>query len=488
MAKETAAGWKLDNSYAQLPELFFTSLAPTPVAAPDLAILNEPLATSLGLKAKALQSKEGLAVLAGNQLPAGAQPLAQAYAGHQFGHFTMLGDGRAILLGEQVTLAGHRVDIQLKGAGPTPYSRRGDGRAALGPMLREYIISEAMHALGIATTRGLAVVTTGETIVRETYLPGAILTRVAASHLRVGTFEYAAQWGTDEDLRVLADYTLARHFPAAIAKKNRYLALLNEVIERQALLIAKWQLVGFIHGVMNTDNMALSGETIDYGPCAFMDTYHPARVFSSIDTQGRYAYQNQPQIAAWNLIKFAEALLPLLHEDQDQAVGLAQDAISNFAQLYHKHWLQGMGAKLGIFDIEAKDEPLITELLDIMQKNKADYTNTFLALTFDRWEDTSLFKKPAFTQWHQLWQARLERQEQSQDQCHQLMRNNNPALIPRNHRVEAALEAATNREDYSLTKQLLAVLAEPYAHSSAQNEYVAPPPPSACGYRTFCGT
>ena len=295
---------------------FLPSINPTPVRSPKLIILNDPLATSLGLNVQALQSEDGVAVLAGNQIPEGALPLAQAYAGHQFGHFNMLGDGRALLLGEQITPQGERVDIQLKGSGRTPYSRGGDGRAALGPMLREYIISEAMHALGIPTTRSLAVVTTGESVIRETELPGAILTRVAASHLRVGTFQYVAKWGTVEDLRALADYTLKRHFPEVEADENRYLSLLQEVIKRQAALIAKWQLVGFIHGVMNTDNMAISGETIDYGPCAFMDAYDPATVFSSIDIQGRYAYGNQPHIAGWNLARFAETLLPLLHDNR----------------------------------------------------------------------------------------------------------------------------------------------------------------------------
>lgn len=298
-------------------------------------------------------SKRYVTLLAGNRTPEGALPLAQAYAGHQFGNFTMLGDGRALLLGEQITPLGKLVDIQLKGSGRTPYSRGGDGRAALGPMLREYIISEAMHALGIPTTRSLAVVTTGESVIRETVLPGAILTRVAASHLRVGTFQYIAEWGTVEDLRVLADYTLQRHFPDVDADQNPYLFLLQEVIKRQAVLIAKWQLVGFIHGVMNTDNMALSGETIDYGPCAFMDAYDPATVFSSIDRQGRYAYGNQPHIAGWNLTRFAETLLPLLHVNEADAVKIAQDALSDFTKLYHSNWLAGMRAKLGIFNEEA---------------------------------------------------------------------------------------------------------------------------------------
>ncbi|KUO59869.1 MAG: hypothetical protein APF84_03035 [Gracilibacter sp. BRH_c7a] len=481
-------GWNLDNSYARLPKSFFTSLKPIPVRSPKLIILNYPLAASLGLNVQALQSNEGVAVLAGNLIPQDAFPLAQAYAGHQFGHFTILGDGRAILLGEQITPLGERCDIQLKGSGKTPYSRGGDGRASLGPMLREYIISQAMHALRIPTTRSLAVVTTGEDVFRETTLPGAILTRVAASHLRVGTFEYVSQWGTVEDLRSLADYTLQRHFSEVRDDENSYLFLLQKVIERQAVLIAKWQLVGFIHGVMNTDNMALSGETIDYGPCAFMDAYDPATVFSSIDIKGRYAYGNQPHIAAWNLARFAETLLPLLHVNQEQAVKLAQDEILNFMELYHSNWLVGMRNKLGIFSEELEDESFIDELLSMMQEYGADYTNTFRALTFNKPEDTVLFGTPEFTQWHALWQARLSRQEESNESSQQLMRNTNPALIPRNHRVEEALDGAVKQGDYSVMEQLLDVLSSPFAHSPEQADYSILPAQSTCPYRTFCGT
>ncbi|WP_191566578.1 protein adenylyltransferase SelO [Metabacillus idriensis] len=486
MTKSKEAGWILDNSYARLPQIFFSSSKPTTVSSPKLIILNNRLAVSLGLNVEALQSEDGIAVFAGNQIPEGAAPLAQAYAGHQFGHFNMLGDGRAVLLGEQIPPQGERIDIQLKGSGRTPYSRGGDGRAALGPMLREYIISEAMHALGIPTTRSLAVVTSGESIIRETDLPGAILTRVAASHLRVGTFQYAAKWGTVEDLRILADYTLERHFPNIEADESRYLSLLQEVIKRQAELIAKWQLVGFIHGVMNTDNMTISGETIDYGPCAFMDAYDPETVFSSIDIQGRYAYGNQPNIAGWNLARFAETLLPLLHENQEQAVKLAQVKISDFPELYHSNWLTGMRTKLGIFNEETNDEALINGLLSMMKKYRADYTNTFRALTFDT-PDTVLFGTPEFTQWHELWQARLGRQQESKASSNQLMQNSNPALIPRNHRVEEALEAAVERGDYSVMERLLDVLSNPYAHSAEQAEY-STLPASATPYRTYCGT
>jgi serine/tyrosine/threonine adenylyltransferase len=480
-------GWNFDNSYARLPKTFFTSQNPTPVHSPKIVIFNQSLATSLGLDVQNLQSEEGAAVFAGNKIPEGATSLAQAYAGHQFGHFTMLGDGRAVLLGEQITPQGQRFDIQLKGSGRTTYSRGGDGRAAIGPMLREYIISEAMHGLGIPTTRSLAVVTTGEDITRESYLPGAILTRVAASHLRVGTFQYAARWGSEEDLRELADYAIKRHYPQIEKEENRYLAFLQEVIKRQAMLIAKWQLVGFIHGVMNTDNMTISGETIDYGPCAFMDTYDPATVFSSIDREGRYAYGNQPNIAVWNLARLAEALLPLLHEDQEEAVTLAQDKLSDFAQLFESNWLEGMRAKLGLFNEEEQDKQLIKDLLEMMQKHRADYTNTFRALTLDKPEETVLQGTTEFTQWLEQWQARLGRQQESKDSSTQLMRNSNPAVIPRNHRVEEALEAANNG-DYRVMERLLEVLSNPYAYSPEQIDYTTLPGPSPRPYRTFCGT
>lgn len=491
MTEENArieAGWNFDNSYARLPESLFSTISPNPVRSPNMIILNEPLAATLGLNVQALQSEDGVAVLAGNQIPEGGLPLAQAYAGHQFGHFNRLGDGRAMLIGEQITPQGDRVDLQLKGSGRTPYSRGGDGRAALGPMLREYIISEAMHALGIATTRSLAVVTTGESTIRETELPGAIMTRVAASHLRVGTFQYAAALGNVDDLRALADYTLQRHFPEADVKDNRYLVLLQEVIKAQAILIAQWQLVGFIHGVMNTDNMALSGETIDYGPCAFMDAYDPATVFSSIDVKGRYAYGNQPNIAAWNLARFAESLLPLLHDDEEQAITLAEDAISEFVELFHHHWLAGMRVKLGIFNEEPQDESLIEDLLSMMKKYEADYTNTFRALSSHNLEDTVLYGNPDFNQWQELWQARLSRQQEPQATAYELMRSSNPAIIPRNHRVEEALEAAVKHGDYSVMERLLAVLSSPYAHSAEQADYCTLPESSTLPYQTYCGT
>jgi len=453
--------WSLSNSYTTLPSHFYSRQAPTTARSPRPVILNHALAVSLGVPLE-------LEVFAGNAVPQGAEPIAQAYAGHQFGYFTMLGDGRALLLGEQITDTGERFDIQLKGSGRTIYSRGGDGRAALGPMLREYIVSEAMHALGIPTTRSLAVVATGETVLREKSLPGAVLTRVAASHIRVGTFEYAAHFGTAEDVRRLADYTIERHFPGIAALEEKYLRLLEEVVKRQALLIAKWQLVGFVHGVMNTDNMAVSGETIDYGPCAFMDAYHPETVFSSIDTHGRYAYENQPKMAVWNLARLAEALLPLL-----PGVEAAQVAIKAFWDLYRAHWLAGMRAKLGLFDHEDGDTALINELLDLMQQSKADYTNTFRALTLG--EEIG----PKFDQWHMQWLQRPRQQA--------LMKRHNPAIIPRNYRVEEALSAA-EAGDYSVMERLLDVLKDPYAYTNEQEAYAKLPEPAVCRYQTFCGT
>jgi uncharacterized protein YdiU (UPF0061 family) len=481
-------GWNFDNSYAKLPKTFFNRQNPILVRSPKLVILNGKIATFLGLNPESLKGSEGVEVFAGNVTPEGSQPLAQAYAGHQFGYFNMLGDGRALLIGEQITPSGERFDIQLKGSGRTPYSRGGDGRAALGPMLREYIISEAMHALGIPTTRSLAVVTTGESVIRENLLQGAILTRVAASHIRVATFQYAAEWGSVKELRALANYTLKRHFSECDGAENRYLYLLQEVIKCQAELIAKWQLVGFIHGVMNTDNMSICGETIDYGPCAFMDTYDPATVFSSIDREGRYAYGNQPYIAGWNLARFAETLLPLLHDNDDKAVQLAQDALSDFKQRYHNNWLAGMRAKLGIFNEEPEDESLIEGLLSMMKKYAADYTNTFTALTFDKFADMELFDTEKFAVWNEQWQARLGRQQESKDSSHALMKNSNPAVIPRNHRVEEALEAAEKQGDYSVMERLLEVISSPYAHSAEQADYATLPGKSTCAYQTFCGT
>ncbi|MEJ2039299.1 MAG: YdiU family protein [Desulfosarcinaceae bacterium] len=414
------AGWKFDNSYARLPKVFHVRMNPVPVRTPKLVVFNTPLAEVLGLNPDALKGEEGAAVFSGNRIPEGAEPLAQAYAGHQFGFFTMLGDGRAILLGEQVTPEGERFDIQYKGSGRTPFSRSGDGRAALGPMLREYIISEALHALGIPTTRSLAVVTTGEPVFRETTLQGAILTRTAASHIRVGTFEYAAARGKPDDIRSLADYTIRRHFPDLASEENPYLALLRVVMERQAALVARWLLVGFIHGVMNTDNMALCGETIDYGPCAFMDAYDPNTVFSSIDQNGRYAYGRQPQIAQWNLARFAEALLPLIHQDPQRAVSMAEETISEFTGIFRDDWLAGMRAKLGILNQEAEDMALAQDLLEWMHRHGADFTNTFRDLASGSLPEASVFLTPDFGQWFERWQDRLKRQPGPREESRRL--------------------------------------------------------------------
>jgi len=437
-------GWNLDHSYAALPGVFHTGVHPTAVRAPRLVVLNHALASDLGLDLAALPDDEVAALFAGNVLPPGAAPLAQAYAGHQFGHFTMLGDGRAILLGEQVAADGRRHDIQLKGAGRTPFSRGGDGRAALGPMLREYVISEAMHALGIPTTRSLAVVATGEPVIRDRVLPGAILTRTAASHLRVGTFEYAAGLGDAAALARLADYAIERHDPGLRSHPTPYLALLEAVIERQAHLVAAWMLVGFVHGVMNTDNMSLGGETIDYGPCAFMDRYALDTVFSSIDRRGRYAYGNQPRIAQWNLARFAEALLPLIDANEGQAIEHAQAAIAAFDPLYNEAWLSGMRRKLGLADAEAEDLALARALMLWMQEAGADYTRTFRDLIADTPPTAEIYQDPGFLDWHARWSARRARQP------------GRPG--------------------------------DPFAQTPANDDYRDPPGDPDPGYRTFCGT
>lgn len=431
----------------------------------------------------------GAAFLAGNKLCPGTETFAQAYAGHQFGHFNRLGDGRALVLGEHITPSGRRFDIQLKGSGRTLYSRSGDGRAALGPMLREYIISEAMAALGIPTTRSLAVATTGEPVYRERPQPGGILTRIAASHIRVGTLQFAAATQNKSYLQALADYTIQRHFPHISAAENPYLTLLDQVIDLQAALIARWMLVGFIHGVMNTDNMSICGETIDYGPCAFMNAYHPETVFSSIDTQGRYAYANQPNIAHWNLVRLAEALLPLIHEDEQEAIELVTLSLNLFPQRYFDYWLDGMRKKLGIFNAEAEDRALAENLLQLMQKHGADYTNTFRQLGAESPLTTTLQSDPEYQRWMSAWHARLERQPEAFEASLALMQSVNPKVIARNHLVEAALEAAVERQDFSQVHALLAVLAQPYAEIDHASQFVSiPEGHDDRQYRTFCGT
>ena len=483
------------NTYAALPANFFARVAPTPVAAPRLIKLNRSLAIHLGLDPDLLSTPEGAEILAGKRVPEGADPIAMAYAGHQFGHFVpQLGDGRAILLGEVIDADSVRRDIQLKGSGPTPFSRRGDGRAALGPVLREYIVSEAMFALGIPTTRSLAAVITGENVIRETMLPGAVLTRVASSHIRVGTFQFFAARGDTDGVRRLADHAIARHYPDAASTKRPYHALLEGVVARQADLVARWLLVGFIHGVMNTDNCSISGETIDYGPCAFMDHYDPAQVFSSIDEMGRYAYANQPRIALWNLTRLAECLLPLFSDDKDKAIEQAQAILGEFAEKFTTAYQAGLRAKIGLFTTRDGDEALVQDLLDAMAKNQADFTLTFRRLTeaaLDTDNDSvrQLFAEPAaFDEWAVRWRQRIADEPRSPAERHAAMRAVNPAFIPRNHRVEAVIQAAMNNDDYAPFEELLAVLAKPFEDQPDFATYADPPQPEQRVMQTFCGT
>ena len=484
------------NTYAALPANFFARVEPTPVSSPRLIKLNRPLARHLGLDPDLLDSLEGAEILSGKRLPDGADPIAMAYAGHQFGHFVpQLGDGRAILLGEVIDRDGVRRDIQLKGSGPTPFSRRGDGRAALGPVLREYIVSEAMFALGIPTTRSLAAVITGESVMRETVLPGAVLTRVASSHIRVGTFQYFAARGDTEAVLRLADHVIARHYPELARGDKRYHALLAAVVARQADLVAHWLLVGFIHGVMNTDNTSISGETIDYGPCAFMDHYDPAQVFSSIDEMGRYAYANQPRIALWNLTRLAECLLPLFSDDQEKAIGQAQDILGAFPEKFSAAYQAGLRQKIGLFTVREGDEALVQDLLDVMASGKADFTLTFRRLG-DAARDMSadgrlraLFAEPAaFDEWAARWRARLAQEPQSGAERQAAMGAVNPAFIPRNHRVEAVIAAAVTSDDYGLFEELLTVLAKPYQDQPEFADYANPPQEHERVCQTFCGT
>ena len=481
------SGFNFDNTYIHLPKAFYTELSPVPVRKPEMVIFNAPLATDMGLDFSGISTDVKAALFSGNIMPEGSEPLAQAYAGHQFGHFTMLGDGRAIVWGEHITPSGQRLDIQFKGSGPTPYSRGADGRAVLGPMLREYIISEAMHALNIPTTRSLAVVTNGEKVYRETGLPGAILTRIASSHIRVGTFEYAALQQDKGIIQSLVNYTIDRHYPWIKEEHNKTLSLLKAVIEKQADLITHWMRVGFIHGVMNTDNMTLSGETIDYGPCAFMDAYDPGTVFSSIDHMGRYAYANQPDIAQWNLARLAETMLPLLDDEIEKAADTIEEVVNGFGALYKDKWLSMMRAKLGLFGARAEDESLITDLLDWMQRAGADYTNTFRHLTEEKPPQGKPYNDKTFKEWYTRWQAQLAKNTKPLKSSLSLMRANNPAVIPRNHKVEQVLDAATNG-DLKPLKDLLTALQEPYKNRSDLKPYQSPPKPEERVYQTFCGT
>ena len=481
--------WNFQQTYTQLPAALFSSVLPASVPQPQSAVINHRLAAEMGLDPEVLSASGGVAELAGCVVPAGSEPIAQAYAGHQFGSFTMLGDGRAIVLGEHIDPAGNRWDVQLKGSGITPYSRSGDGKAVLGPMLREYIISEAMHALRIPTTRSLAVVTTGETVWRDTALPGAVLTRVAASHIRVGTFQYAASRNDPAVLKTLADYTIQRHYPELAAAENPYLAFLEDVMQRQVALITAWMNVGFIHGVMNTDNMAVSGETIDYGPCAFMDRYDPRIVFSSIDAYGRYAFSNQPPIALWNLSRFAETLLPLIHDERPKAIKQAEEVLERFEMKFQESWGTALRCKLGLGNKEEADAKLIEELLTWMHKNRADYINTFRVL-MDAYDAPcgSFAHDQTLAPWWKAWAERRKRQPQSDAETLQIMQRATPAVIPRNYRVEEALQAASGGQDYKPLHALLDALQDPYDHQRERAYYQAPAPPDAPPYRTFCGT
>lgn len=503
-------GWNFNNSYTLLPEPLFSPTLPTPVAAPATVLLNQRLAKKLGLDFSTTTQEELAAFFSGNTLPPGAMPIAQAYAGHQFGGFNMLGDGRAILLGEQMAPGGKRFDIQLKGAGPSVYSRRGDGRATLSAVLREYLMSEAMYHLGIPTTGSLAATLTGEQVRRETMQPGGVLTRVAASHIRVGTFEYIARFESKEVLETFVEYTIQRHYPLLADAENKALALLEAVLERQVHLITHWMRVGFIHGVMNTDNMSIAGETIDYGPCAFMNRYHPATAYSAIDVQRRYAYANQPPIAQWNLARLAGSLLPLIHDTPEKGIELAQPIINNFPTLYHTAWLQMMRQKLGWAGEQTDDADLITALLDWMEGQNADYTNTFLLLQAQLAhtdEPTAMalwmekyavigkadareqeYDEATFKKWLLQWRQRVAALGQTDAAALQMMQAVNPFFIPRNHQVEAALAAATQQQDYTLFNKLITVLSNPYQAQEGKEAYQMPPVDDEQGYQTFCNT
>ena len=480
-------GWHFDNSYSKLPKTFKEDIKPVPVSLPEILILNEDLAKNLDLDFSNITKDNLSQILSGNILPEGSSSIAQAYAGHQFGQFTMLGDGRAVLIGEHLTKNNERFDIQFKGSGRTPFSRSGDGRAVLGPMLREYLISEAMHSLKIPTTRSLAVVKTGEDVVREQISKGAILTRVALGHLRVGTFQYIAAKQNVNDLEILTNYTIEKYYPNIKSSKNKALDLLNVLIEKQTQLVINWMRVGFIHGVMNTDNMSISGETIDYGPCAFMDSYNPKTVFSSIDQLGRYAYDNQPKITKWNLTRFAECLIPLISKNEDEAIKLATEALDKFEKIYETKWLNMMRDKLGLYGEDNDDKSLIMELLDWMEKNKVDYTNTFIFLTNKTIKNSEIYNNADFDLWKIKWVKRLTVFGNSHDKSMELMNFSNPMVIPRNHKVEEALTLASNG-DLTLFNKLIKILKNPYLVNNDDLEFMSPTPHSDNKYQTFCGT
>ena len=487
LSKMDKIGWHFDNTYTKLSHNMFSKLAPTPVKSPEVIIFNHSLSQEMGLDFSNTSNEDLALTFSGNLLPKGSDTISQAYAGHQFGHFTMLGDGRAIVIGEHISKNNKRFDVQFKGSGKTPYSRNGDGRAALGPMLREYIISEAMHNLGIPTTRSLAVVRTGETVMRESPLQGAILTRVALSHIRVGTFQFAVISKDKNDLKTFFDYTIERHYPHIQDSKTPAIDLLKTVIDKQIHLITNWMRVGFIHGVMNTDNMAISGETIDYGPCAFMDAYNPETVFSSIDHHGRYAYFNQPSIARWNLERFAESLIPLIDDNKDKAIEIATEVINTFADKYKKSWFEMMHKKLGLIGDSSKDENLIIDLLSWMHQNKADYTNTFCFLMNENIQENNIYQNQGFVSWKQQWQERLKLHNNTQEKSLKIMRSVNPIVIPRNHKVEEVLKEANNG-NLNHFNDFLKVLEKPYKKQTKTNNYQFPAPPSEKKYQTFCGT
>ena len=480
-------GWHFDNTYAKLPDTFKENIDPIPVKEPNLVILNKKLAKDLDLDFSQTDKKEISKILSGNVLPIGSNGISQAYAGHQFGHFTMLGDGRAVLMGEHLSKKNERYDIQFKGSGKTPFSRGGDGRAVLGPMLREYIISEAMHALKIPTTRSLSVVKTGETVDREKPEQGAILTRVASSHIRVGTFQYIAAKQNIEELKLLVNFTIDRHFSEIKSSNNKALDLLNLLMEKQCNLVINWMRVGFIHGVMNTDNMTISGQTIDYGPCAFMDHYDAKTVFSSIDKFGRYSFSNQPKITKWNLARFAECLIPLIDQNEDSAIKKASEVVDNFEKIYEKKWLNMMRDKLGLFGEDKEDKKLINDLLNWMELNKVDYTNTFCYLMNVKTPEINCYKTNEFNHWMDRWKKRLNLKEISSSKYLDLMRSSNPIVIPRNHKVEEALNAA-NENNLELLKNLLTVLENPYADQKNILDYQSPLPITEKKFQTFCGT
>ncbi|ERM81833.1 hypothetical protein P872_08845 [Rhodonellum psychrophilum GCM71 = DSM 17998] len=488
--KNLERGWNLDNSYARLPEKMFALSSPSPVHQPTKILFNYKLAEEIGLKYDSESDEEIALLFSGNTVPEGAKPLAQAYAGHQFGHFTMLGDGRAILLGEQITPENIRLDIQLKGAGFTAFSRRGDGRATLRSMLREYLISEAMYGLGIPSSRSLAVIGTGEKVYREQSNQGAVLTRISSSHIRVGTFEYVKNFLPKETLQEFTDYVIERHYPEIKKSENPALALLNAVMERQIDLVVNWMRVGFIHGVMNTDNMSVAGETFDYGPCAFMNAYNPKTVFSAIDTEGRYAFGNQPKIVLWNLSCFAESILPLIHSDTQEAIRLAEEALNSFSSKYEKKWSEMMGRKLGLVHLSDSGlgKELVQELLIWMGKNNADYTNTFLEIQSDSKEKTGVYATESFSNWLSKWKTMMTLDGKDFQSTLKTMKANNPSFIPRNHLVEKALDDACLNGDFGLFEQLLQVFADPYQSVPAFNEMQTPPANGDRHYQTHCGT